>query len=105
LTKKIKLDLSDPETRRTWEACLDAKKEVASWPAWKRGDTAIEPEHYTRLKPEPLDIIESWGLAFHEAQVLKYISRAGVKGGEEKRLEDLKKAAFYLNRRIKQLGG
>lgn len=73
--------------------------------AISEGKNPIEPEHYTRLKPEPLDVIEAWGLAFHEAQVLKYISRAGVKGGEEKRLEDLKKAAFYLNRRIKQLGG
>lgn len=65
--------------------------------------SAIEPEHYRRLKPEPLDIIEAWGLPFHEAQVLKYIARAGFKGGEEKRLEDLEKAAYYLQRRISQL--
>lgn len=61
---------------------------------------AISPRHYADLKPEPIEIIESWGLDFHEAQVVKYIARAGRKGGPEKRLEDLKKALFYLNRRI-----
>lgn len=35
---KIKIDLSDPETKAIWETCLEAKKEVASWPAWKRGE-------------------------------------------------------------------
>ncbi len=35
---KLKLDISDPKTRAIWEACLRAKKEVASWPAWKRGE-------------------------------------------------------------------
>ena len=36
--KKIKIDLSDPDTRATWEAALEAKREVESWPAWKRGE-------------------------------------------------------------------
>lgn len=35
---KIKIRLDDPETRAVWEAALRAKREVASWPAWKRGD-------------------------------------------------------------------
>ena len=35
---KIKLDISDPETRAVWEAAQRATQETADWPAWKRGD-------------------------------------------------------------------
>ena len=35
---KIKLSLADPATRAVWAAVKRAKVEVASWPAWKRGD-------------------------------------------------------------------
>jgi hypothetical protein len=66
-------------------------------------DPVDRPEHYAVLSPQPLDVIEAWEIPFHEAQVLKYIARAGRKGGPEKRLEDLKKARMYLNRRIAML--
>lgn len=36
---KIQISLKDPETRAVWESCLQAKREVDSWPAWKRGET------------------------------------------------------------------
>lgn len=67
-------------------------------------DPVNAPSHYTRLKPEPLDVIEAWGLDFHSGQVVKYIARAGHKD-PSKELEDLRKAKFYLERRIKRLGG
>lgn len=35
---KIRINLDDPETRATWGAVQRAKEEVASWPAWKRGE-------------------------------------------------------------------
>ncbi len=35
---KIKLRLDDQETRAVWDAAQKAKTEVASWPAWKRGE-------------------------------------------------------------------
>lgn len=60
----------------------------------------INPDHYSKLVPEPIEVIESWGLGFHLAQVVKYIARAGVKGGREKMAEDLKKARWYLDRLI-----
>ncbi len=67
-------------------------------------DMVNRPPHYARLSPEPIDVIESWGLTFHPAQVLKYIARAGFKD-PAKLLEDLYKARFYLNRWIRKLGG
>lgn len=60
-------------------------------------DDVNEPAHYARLSPQPLDVIEAWGLPFHEAQVLKYLARAGHKGD---RLTDLRKAKFYLDRLV-----
>ena len=61
-------------------------------------DMVNSPPHYTVLNPQPIEVIEAWKLDFHLACVLKYISRADYKGNK---LEDLKKAAFYLNRKIK----
>ncbi len=39
---KLRIDTSDPETRAVWQAVLRARDEVASWPAWKRGDVGSE---------------------------------------------------------------
>ena len=36
---KIKIKLDDPQTLAIWNAAQKAKAEVASWPAWKRGET------------------------------------------------------------------
>lgn len=62
------------------------------------------PDHYGgESNPyEAIKVIEAWGLDFHLGNTLKYIARAGKKGDE---LTDLKKAAWYLDRRIKQLEG
>ena len=48
---KLKLKISDDETRRVWKAALAAKKEVESWPAWKRGDD-YAPVPKDAAKPE-----------------------------------------------------
>lgn len=61
--------------------------------AW---DTVTRPKHYAGLTPEPIDVIESWGLGYHEGNVIKYVSRWRAKGG----VEDLRKAAEYLRRLI-----
>jgi len=48
---------------------------------------------------EAIKVIEAWGLEFALGNVLKYISRAGKKD-KAKKLEDLKKAKWYLEREI-----
>ena len=58
-----------------------------------------DPQHYTRLDPEPIDVIESWGLNFRLANVIKYVSRAGYKGERE---SDLRKAIWYLERELER---
>lgn len=63
-------------------------------------DPVNSPSHYNTGTIEVIDFIEDQKLAYHEGNVVKYVSRAKHKGRE---LEDLKKAAWYLNRRIEQL--
>jgi hypothetical protein len=38
MSAKIKISLENPEIRAIWETVLEARREVASWPAWKRGE-------------------------------------------------------------------
>lgn len=72
------------------------------------GETAAEsdavnhPSHYNSGKIEVIDFIEDQGLGFNLGNVVKYAARAGKKD-PTKTLEDLKKAAFYLDREIKRL--
>jgi hypothetical protein len=58
------------------------------------------PSHYSQYDPEPIEVIEAWGLDYHSGNVLKYIARAPHKGDA---IRDLKKARWYLNRRIQIL--
>jgi hypothetical protein len=60
-------------------------------------DPVNHPSHYTQGAIETIDVIEDWNLGYHLGQVIKYISRCDHKG---KRLEDLKKAQWYLEREI-----
>lgn len=57
------------------------------------------PPHYNRSKIETIEAIEAWGLPFHLANAVKYISRAGHKEGSSIEL-DLNKAIWYLERYI-----
>jgi hypothetical protein len=61
-------------------------------------DAINHPQHYADgRKFEPIDVIEDWKLNFHLGNALKYISRAGRK---QDVVEDLKKAAWYIQREI-----
>ena len=51
---------------------------------------------YSQFTPEPIEVIEAWGLPHHEASILQYIVRHKQKNG----LEDLFKAKWYLDRLI-----
>jgi len=64
------------------------------------------PAHYGGVDNpyEVIKVCEAWGLDLdaYLFNVVKYVARAGKKN-DTKELEDLKKAAFYLNRKIKNL--
>lgn len=65
-------------------------------------DAVNHPIHYTSGKIETIDFIEDKSLNFHRGNAVKYIVRAGKKD-PEKEIEDLKKAAWYINREIARL--
>jgi hypothetical protein len=64
-------------------------------------DPVNHPSHYTQY---PVEVIElTRHMTFTRGNSVKYIARAGFKGGPEKELEDLKKARWYIDDDIKQL--
>ena len=65
-------------------------------------DNVNHPSHYTDGKIEVIDFIEDKKLNFHRGNAVKYIARAGKKNPANE-IEDLKKAAWYINREIERL--
>lgn len=62
-------------------------------------DRINHPDYYNKGKIEVIDFIEDQELGFHLGNAVKYISRAGAKNTESEE-EDLKKAIWYLQRKI-----
>lgn len=78
-------EILDPADAITWEPAPDPVN---------------HPAHYTDGGIETIDFIEAKKLCYHLGNAVKYISRAGKKVDE---VEDLRKAIWYLERRIKVL--
>lgn len=66
------------------------------------GETVNHPEHYGGADNtyEAIKVIEAWSLGFCLGNAVKYICRADKKNN---RLEDLKKARWYLDREISNM--
>ena len=102
-----KIDSKETEERHI----EDSSKETVQVPAVEHmdkmygnieHDAVNHPSHYTRGKIEVIDFIEDQQLPYHLGNVIKYIARAGYKGDK---LEDLKKARWYLDRYINEVMG
>lgn len=67
---------------------------------WKKETTDLvnHPPHYTKGGIETIDFIEAKDLNYRLGNVIKYVSRAGKKDSDP--IEDLEKAAWYLQREI-----
>jgi len=70
----------------------------------KKEDEAVNhPSHYTFAPGyEVIEVIEAWKLDYHCGNSIKYIARAGKKH-KLTEIQDLKKAIWYLDRKIKLL--
>lgn len=62
-----------------------------------KDDSVEHPSHYNQGEIEVIDFIEDWKLDFNSGNVVKYVTRAPYKNN---RIEDLRKAGFYLERLI-----
>ena len=65
-----------------------------------RGDAVNHPAHYKVGGIETIDFIEAKKLGYNLGNVVKYITRSDYKGNK---LEDLRKAQWYLTREINSL--
>jgi hypothetical protein len=88
------------DTSSTWKKSGDTKKMNL------KVEMVNHPNHYGG-EDNPYEVIkvcEAWELDkdAYLFNVVKYVARAGKKHSD-KELEDLKKAAFYLDRKIKNL--
>jgi hypothetical protein len=63
-------------------------------------DNVNHPSHYKVGGIETIDFIEAKSLSYNLGNVVKYITRADYKGNK---IEDLKKAQWYLNRELSNL--
>jgi len=87
------------------DVCLRIAQELVEKSAVKI-EAVKNPSYYGGVDNpyEVIKVCEAWGLDkdAYLFNVAKYIARAGKKD-PQKELEDLKKAAFYLNRKIENL--
>lgn len=65
-------------------------------------DPVYRPSHYADGKIEVIEFIEDKKLGFCLGNAVKYIARAGKKD-PTKEVEDLKKARWYIERRIMEI--
>ena len=63
-------------------------------------DVVNRPAHYTAYPVEVIQLTEH--LNFCRGNAVKYIARAGLKD-PDREIEDLQKAAWYINREITRL--
>ncbi len=83
-----------PAEGQAFTGIVSVTEEAVNHPAHYGGDTPYEA----------IKVIEAWELGFCLGNTVKYISRAGKKDPAAE-VQDLEKAAWYLERRIKQLMG
>ena len=78
---------------------LDNKTEWVEFPNLGVPDLVNHPPHYTDGGVDTLTYIEAKDLNYRLGNVVKYVSRAGKKLNSDP-VQDLEKAAFYLQREI-----
>ena len=100
-----KTKLKSAATKSNWKALWvgTSNKSVRQKPsavAPTLVDKINHPSHYKVGGIETIDFIEAKDLGYHLGNVVKYISRADHK---DEKLENLKKAQWYLNRAVANL--
>ena len=107
MSKKFdELKITKKEAKKLYKA---AQEESGAINLDKKNYDAVNmPKHYTDTKIEVINYIEDKNLGFCLGNAIKYISRAGRKesaamGQKEKSIQDLQKAIWYINRRIKEM--
>lgn len=90
-----------------WLSDMSYSQEETKAPVRTDNDAVNHPYHYCQGGIETIDVIKAKisperFRGFLQGNVIKYVTRAEFKG---KQLEDLKKAAWYLDRLIQEMEG
>ena len=112
------LEVYDMESAADCDKCAEYHKQLVVWLKElkllreqgsllkKNKETVVDnvnhPSHYNDGNIEVIDFIEDKKLGFCLGNAVKYISRAGKKD-KSKEVEDLEKASWYIQRRIKEI--
>jgi len=113
VAKLFKVSMQTVYQRRTKLKSAASKSKQDKWARSNRPSTLVpsavmsmavyaddmvnHPPHYKTGGIETIDFIEAKNLGYNLGNVVKYISRADYKGD---RLENLKKAQWYMNREV-----
>jgi hypothetical protein len=89
--------LIPPNPRLIGSTVARPKARLARAEDFVKPDLINHPPHYTQGGVETIDFIEAKKLGYNLGNVIKYITRADHKGS---RIEDLRKAKWYLEREI-----
>lgn len=96
----IYIDDHNAFIRKTDNGCVDWLWIQRQYTNLGETDVVNNPSHYQgKGGLQAIDVIESFGLDYNLGNSEKYILRAGKKDGNSK-IQDLKKAMFYLKREI-----
>ena len=99
--KNTQWDQQTENPNTNWDKNYPTQEDIIAYNR-KLGIEKVEhPIHYGGEDNmyEAIKVIEAWDLNFNLGNVVKYISRAGKKDDLK---QDLKKAAWYLNRELKK---
>ena len=91
-----------PQQQAMYEAARIAERnaELLNRLGGLEPDVVNSPAHYTAYPVEVIQLTEH--MNFCRGNAVKYIARAGLKD-PDKELEDLKKAAWYIDREINRI--
>ena len=97
--KKSKIVKAVTEVKQAMDAIEKKPTKLIIQPQFAKAalDLINNPPHYRVGGVETIDFIEAKDLNYRLGNVVKYVSRAGKKGDP---LQDLEKAAWYLQREI-----
>ena len=93
--RKMRMQGSEPPSSGTLNKVPSIVEE--HFPITMEADPVNHPEHYKTGGIETIDFIEAKSLGYNLGNVVKYVTRSDHKGNK---LQDLQKAAWYLNREI-----
>ena len=106
LPEPEELDLDSLKFQNFNRLVLTTDEEYEEYEKLKKRDQAdsavSHPPHYNSGKIEVIEFVEDQKLNFSRGNAVKYIARAGKKD-PAKEIQDLEKAAWYINREVELL--